>query len=114
MLFAANKRAKQLRDVSGHQKAGVYDPQSIGGTHVIYVLHDAENPEAYGNLPRNPTIPLSFTIWKSVFKPVGLLLAMTGFLGALFHYVFEGPHRPQPQPKVKRIDPPPPAVRKEA
>ncbi len=109
MKFLAEKRAAQLRDVSGFKKAGVYDPDTIGGTHVIYVLHNAENPEAYGGLPKDPTIPLSFTIWKSVFKPVGLLLAMTGFLGALFHYVFEGPHRPQPLPKVRRIEPPPAA-----
>ena len=106
MSFLANKRAKQLKDNSGFANAGVYDPASIGGTHVIYVLHDASNPEAYGNLPRDPQIPASFTIWKEFFKPVGLLLAMTGFLGALFHYVFEGPHRPQPQPPVKRMEPP--------
>ena len=30
--------------------AGVYDPSGVGGTHVIYVLHDAKNPELYGRL----------------------------------------------------------------
>ena len=52
------------------ENAGVYDPQSIGGTHVIYVLHDATDPERYGGLPKNPTIPWSYTIWKWLFKPV--------------------------------------------
>jgi formate dehydrogenase iron-sulfur subunit len=45
MKFIAEERAKQLRDNFGMEKAGVYDPESIGGTHVIYVLHDATDPE---------------------------------------------------------------------
>ena len=111
MKFAAEQRAKQLKEHYGFQNAGVYDPESIGGTHVIYVLHDATNPEVYGGLPKNPRIPFAFMIWKDVFKPLGLIVAMTGFLGALFHYVFRGPHRPQPELPVKSAAPPsaPPA-----
>ena len=101
MKFAADQRAKQLKEHYGFENAGVYDPESIGGTHVIYVLHDATNPEAYGGLPANPKIPFAFMIWKDMFKPLGLIVAMTGFLGALFHYVFRGPHRPQPELPVK-------------
>jgi formate dehydrogenase iron-sulfur subunit len=97
MLDLANKRVTQLKEHYGMGNAGVYDPQSIGGTHVVYVLHDATQPELYGGLPKNPTIPLSYTIWKSAVKPFGLVMAMLGFFGALFHYVFEGPHRPQPE-----------------
>jgi hypothetical protein len=52
MKFIAEERAKQLRDNFGWQNAGVYDPQSVGGTHVIYVLHDATDPERYGNCPK--------------------------------------------------------------
>ena len=44
-------------------------PQTIGGTSVVYVLHDATNPEKYGGLPSNPRIPISFTLWKNWFKP---------------------------------------------
>ena len=57
MKFLAEKRATQLRDVSGFKDAGVYDPESIGGTSVIYVLHDINKPETYGALPKNPTSP---------------------------------------------------------
>jgi len=46
MKYIAEERAKQLRDNFGWQNAGVYDPQSVGGTHVIYVLHDATDPNA--------------------------------------------------------------------
>jgi hypothetical protein len=36
----------------------------VGGTGVIYVLHDATKPEAYGGLPANPHVPGSVKLWK--------------------------------------------------
>src|ERR1043166_3204666 len=61
MQELAETRAAQLREVSGFPDAGVYDPSSIGGTHVIYVLHDAKHPEIYGGLPADPQIPFTYT-----------------------------------------------------
>jgi hypothetical protein len=110
MKFLAETRAAQLRTVSGFKDAGVYDPQSIGGTSVIYVLHDINNPEKYGNLPKNPTISTAFTIWKEWFKPIGLFGAMLGLVGVVMHYVFEGPRLTQPTPPIKTIEPPRPSV----
>src|SRR5205807_1420819 len=63
MKFIAEERAQQLREHFGYANAGVYDPASIGGTHVIYVLHDATRPELYGGLPKDPQIPWSYTVW---------------------------------------------------
>jgi formate dehydrogenase beta subunit len=103
MTFIAEERAKQLRDNFGWQNAGVYDPQSVGGTHVIYVLHDATDPERYGNLPKNPTIPWSYTWWKWLFKPVIGTFALLGGLGILFHHVTNGPRVPQPEPPEKDV-----------
>jgi formate dehydrogenase iron-sulfur subunit len=97
MKMLAESRAKQLREVSGFKDAGVYDPQGVGGTHVIYVLHDASNPELYGGLPRNPRVSIAYKAWKSIFKPLGLIGATLGFVGVIFHYVFEGPRREQPE-----------------
>ena len=88
-------RAAQLREHSGFAKAGVYDPPSIGGTHVVYVLHDATRPELYGGLPSNPIIPPTYTVWKSVAKPIGLLLALLAAPVAFFHYIVEGPKEPE-------------------
>ena len=104
MLELANKRVVQLQQHSGMKDAGIYDPQTIGGTSVVYVLHDASNPEKYGGLPKNPRIPLSFTIWKSWFKPLGLIASMMTFAGVILHYVTVGPRRVQPQPPVREID----------
>ena len=96
MVQIAGLRAKQLREVSGFADAGVYDPPSIGGTHVIYVLHDIKRPERYG-LPANPVIPPSYTYWKWLAKPTGLVLGVLGVLAVFFHRVSVGPRLPQPE-----------------
>ncbi len=101
MKMLADTRVTQLKEHYGMENAGVYDPHGVGGTHVMYVLHDATQPELYGGLPANPRIPISFTVWKSFFKPPGLAAAMLSFFGVVFHYVFEGPRRIQPDLPIK-------------
>ncbi|PYS62745.1 MAG: formate dehydrogenase subunit beta [Acidobacteria bacterium] len=96
MVQIAGLRAKQLREESGFADAGVYDPSSIKGTHVIYVLHDIKRPERYG-LPANPIIPPSYTIWKWLAKPTSLVVAGLGLLAVFFHRVSVGPKLPQPE-----------------
>ena len=96
MRALAETRARQLREHSGFPNAGVYDPPSVGGTHVIYVLHDITKPELYGGLPANPQIPVAYTAWKRVAKPIGLLLTLLAAPVAFFHYIMEGPKEPQP------------------
>jgi formate dehydrogenase beta subunit len=91
MKFLAEKRAKQLRDMSGFQDAGVYDPSGVAGTHVIYVLHDAKNPELYGGLPANPSIPWTVKLWKHPLKWLGNLAMIGGVLGVAIHYLRFGP-----------------------
>ena len=93
MLALANARAQQLREHGGHAKAGVYDPAGVGGTSVLYVLHDATNPEAYGGLPANPTVPLAVRIWKGPLKWLGNLAMAGGVIGVLVHYMRFGPKR---------------------
>jgi formate dehydrogenase beta subunit len=98
MTALAETRAKQLRDNYGMENAGVWDPQSIGGTHVVYVLHDATKPERYGGLPANPRIPVVYTWWKYLLKPISLATVGMGVLGMLVHFVAYGPKREQPEP----------------
>jgi len=98
MRQLAEARAKQLREHSGLPDAGVYDPPSIGGTHVIYVLHDIKHPERYGGLPAEPQIPAAFTIWKRFAKPIALLLGLFAAPAAFLHYVTAGPKESQPAP----------------
>src|SRR5262249_9691667 len=102
MVGLAEARARQLREQSGFTDAGVYDPSSIGGTPVIYVLHDARHPERYGGLRSNPQIPKTYTLWKRVAKPVALLLGLFAAPVAFFHYITEGPKEAQPPTREDR------------
>jgi len=97
MVQIAGLRAQQLRDVSGFANAGVYNPESINGTHVIYVLHDIKSPERYG-LPANPIIPPSYTYWKWLAKPIGLWMGVLGIVAVFFHRIAYGPKLPEPAP----------------
>ncbi len=91
MKVLAEGRAKQLRDHSNFPHAGVYDPQGVGGTGVIYVLHDATQPELYGGLPKNPHVPLSVKLWKGPLKWLGNLAMVGGLIGLFVHYLRFGP-----------------------
>lgn len=91
MKELAETRAAQLRDQSGFPDAGVYDPPGVGGTHVIYVLHDAKNPELYGGLPKDPHIPWTVQLWKKPLKWIGNLAIIGGVLGVFIHYLRFGP-----------------------
>jgi len=93
MKELAESRAQQLRDHSAYANAGVYDPPGVGGTSVIYVLHDITNPEAYGGLPSNPTVPWTVRLWKQPLKWLGNLAMIGGLIGVTMHYLRFGPKR---------------------
>ena len=90
MIQHAEERIVDLKS-RGYNNAGLYDPPGVGGTHVMYVLQHADQPELYNGLPKDPHISLWVELWKGVLKPImslGLgLVALTGFL----HYVTVGP-----------------------
>ena len=90
MIDHAEERIEDLKS-RGYKNAGLYDPPGVGGTHVMYVLQHADQPEIYHGLPKDPQISLLVELWKGVLKPImslGLgLIALGGFL----HYVTVGP-----------------------
>jgi len=90
MIQHAEERIVDLKS-RGYKNAGLYDPPGVGGTHVMYVLQHADQPQIYHDLPKDPQISLLVELWKGVLKPImslGLgLVALTGFL----HYVTVGP-----------------------
>jgi formate dehydrogenase iron-sulfur subunit len=91
MLELAHKRAAQVRANTSWKEADVYDPAGVGGTHVIYVLADAKNPEKYGGLPSDPTVPFFVRMWKGPLKWVGGLAMGLGIAAVFGHYVRYGP-----------------------
>ncbi|KIH83637.1 formate dehydrogenase subunit beta [Pseudomonas batumici] len=77
----------------GFDQAGLYDPAGVGGTHVMYVLHHADQPSLYAGLPNQPSISPFVELWKGISKPLGLLAMGAAVLAGFFHYVRIGPQR---------------------
>jgi len=92
MLHHAAGRITDLKN-RGFAKAGIYDPQGVGGTHVLYVLQHADKPELYCGLPNDPAIGPMVGLWKGVVKPLASLAFGMIAAGAFFHYVTKGPNR---------------------
>jgi formate dehydrogenase iron-sulfur subunit len=76
----------------GYDKAGLYDPLGVGGTHVMYILQHADRPELYAGLPKDTKISPLVEVWKGAAKPIALIgLGLTALFG-FFHYVTAGPN----------------------
>jgi formate dehydrogenase iron-sulfur subunit len=87
--FAAG-RIVDLKE-RGYQQAGLYDPPGVGGTHVMYVLQHADQPELYHGLPSDPKISPLVSLWKGVLKPLGVLAMIGAVAGSFLHYMKVGP-----------------------
>jgi len=84
--------AERIADLNerGYASAGLYDPAGVGGTHVMYVLKDAKNPQNV-NLPVDPTISPLVSFWKGITKPLAGLALGAIALGGFLHYITVGP-----------------------
>ena len=71
MTNMADERITDLKS-RGFENAGLYDPPGVGGTHVMYVLHHADQPQLYAGLPNDPRISPLVEAWKGVTKYAGL------------------------------------------
>ncbi len=91
MLHHAQERLIDLKE-RGFQKAGIYNPPGVGGTHVMYVLQHADKPELYNNLPKDPGISTEIIIWQGIAKTVMNVGLGAAILAGLFHYVTQGPN----------------------
>jgi formate dehydrogenase iron-sulfur subunit len=91
MKLHAAERVEDLKS-RGFQNAGLYDPPGVSGTHVMYVLHHADQPELYNNLPADPHINPMVRLWKGFTKPLALAgMAMAAVVG-FFHFIRIGPN----------------------
>ena len=90
MVALGNQRVKQLQ-AQGFAKAALYDPPGVGGTGVVTVLAHGDHPEWYGGLPREPRIPLSVSVWKSLLRPLGLAAIFGAILSTFGHFMNHGP-----------------------
>jgi len=91
MIEHAQDRITDLKS-RGYANAGLYDPPGVGGTHVMYVLHHADQPQIYNGLPKDPHISATVGLWKGVFKPLATAAMLLTALAGFFHYVTVGPN----------------------
>jgi formate dehydrogenase iron-sulfur subunit len=92
----AAERIEDLKE-RGFEHAGLYDPQGVGGTHVMYVLHHADQPSLYHGLPDNPKISPLVQLWKGVAKPLAVAGMAIAALAGFFHYTRVGPNEVTPE-----------------
>ncbi|NYT80839.1 formate dehydrogenase subunit beta [Alcaligenaceae bacterium] len=76
----------------GFDNAGLYDPPGVGGTHVMYVLHHADRPGLYSDLPKDPEISPMVGLWKGITKPLAVAAMAAAALTGFFHYIRTGPN----------------------
>ena len=91
MVQHAADRVEDLKS-RGFEHAGLYDPEGVSGTHVMYVLHHVDQPELYNGLPKDPRISPTVRLWKGIAKPVGLAVMGLAVLTGFFHHVRVGPN----------------------
>ena len=91
MIELAQARIDDLK-TRGYENAGLYDPQGVGGTHVMYVLHHRDKPSLYAGLPDDPKISPMVELWKGPAKKLGLIAAGLATAGAVLHGIFARPN----------------------
>lgn len=91
MQQVAAERVRELHG-RGFAGAGLYDPQGVGGTHVMYVLQHADKPHLYHKLPTDPRISSAVQGWKGWLKPAAAVAFFATLAGTVFHYVGVGPN----------------------
>ncbi|MEY2700241.1 MAG: formate dehydrogenase subunit beta [Pseudomonadota bacterium] len=91
MVTHAETRIADLQS-RGYPQAGLYNPQGVGGTHVMYVLQHADKPDLYSHLPADPHISPTISLWKGLAKPVALAAMFMTALTGWFHYLAVGPN----------------------
>ncbi|WII92545.1 formate dehydrogenase subunit beta [Kingella negevensis] len=92
MKQVAAERIKDL-NARGYENAGLYDPEGVGGTHVMYVLHHADRPNLYKGLPVNPHISTTVKLWKGLLKPLATFGITAAATGGWLHYLTVGPNK---------------------
>jgi len=92
MKVHADKRIADLKS-RGFAQAGLYDPPGVGGTHVMYVLHHADQPEIYAGLPKNPAISAVVELWKGATKYAGLAVVGLAAAAGFVHHLVNGANR---------------------
>lgn len=91
MKDLAASRVAELQE-RGFENAGLYDPEGVGGTHVMYVLHHADDPQRYAGLPKDPKISPIVEGWKDLLKPAAAVAGAVAVGAMAAHFIGVGPN----------------------
>ncbi|MCL4066076.1 formate dehydrogenase subunit beta [Pseudomonas sp. GX19020] len=91
MKDLAATRVAELNE-RGYDNAGLYDPAGVGGTHVMYVLQHADDPERYAGLPKDPKISPIVEGWKDLLKPAAAVAGAVAVGAMAAHFIGVGPN----------------------
>ena len=70
----------------------------------MYVLHHADKPRLYSNLPDKPSISLMVGFWKGWAKPLAVAGMAATALAGLFHYTRVGPNEVSKDEEREALD----------
>jgi formate dehydrogenase iron-sulfur subunit len=92
MLALAESRVAELKE-RGFEKAAIYDPPGVKGTHVFYVMPHGD-PELYG-FAREASISPLVSLWRSTFaRTLGVVTMVSVVIAGFFHWMKVGPVDP--------------------
>ena len=93
MLALAERKLEGLR-ARGFENAALYDPQGVGGTHMMYVVPHGDQLEEY-DLPADATASPGALATLYGLKKLGASALGIGLLAAGLHYLGFGPETPE-------------------
>jgi formate dehydrogenase iron-sulfur subunit len=96
MLLYGDEKVDKLKE-RGFDDALLYDPEGVGGVHMMYVVPRGEMLEEYG-LPEEPTVKgASFFPVMSGLRKLGSVATWAGLLGAAVFFLRTGRRFPPPE-----------------
>lgn len=92
MVALGERQVERLQE-RGFEHASLYDPDGVGGVHMMYVVPHGDQLGEY-DLPENPTASPTPLAALDVFKSLGSLGLLGALAGVALHFLGFGPEEP--------------------
>jgi formate dehydrogenase iron-sulfur subunit len=92
MRALAARKVERLQ-ARGYEHAALYDPEGVGGTHMMYVVPHGDQLEEY-DLPADPTASPGALATLVGLKKLGASALGLGLVATALHYLGFGPQEP--------------------